>query len=161
VFQEGSNQLRLLIVAVAIAALVIADVAQETTTGTRENVGNQPVVLVANTSVVYESVIAGADGTTNAPFQLTASAAFETVEVSATTPQRETASNEVGATINNHSSIQNLPYNRRGALMFYLPMAGNATATDPPGRDGIVKGFPNTSLNAASPNNLTRNRSHA
>jgi hypothetical protein len=42
-------------------------------------------------------------------------------------------------------------------------VAGDATATtpDPRGRDRIVKRFPNTSLNAASPNNLTRNWSHA
>jgi hypothetical protein len=160
VFQEGSNRLRPFVVAVAIAALVIADVAQVTATRIHENVGNQPVALVPN-AYVYDSVIAGAGGTTNMPFQLTTSAAVETVEVSATTAQRETASNEVGATINNHSSIQILPYNRRGALMFYLPMAGAAIATDPPGRDGIVKGFSNTSLNAASPNNFTRNWSHA
>ena len=164
-FQEGSNQLfRLLIMAVAMVALAIAYVAQVTTTGTRENVGNQSVALVPSASVsasAYDSVIAGAGGTTNGPFQLTTSAVVETAEVSSTTSQRETVSNEVGATINNHNSIQNLPYNRRGALMFYLPMAGNATATDPPSRESIVKGFPNTSPNVANPNNLTRNWSHA
>ena len=159
-FQEGSNQLRLLIVAVAIAALAIAEVAQVTTTGIHENAGNQPVGLVPNASV-YDSVVARAGGTTNLPFPLTTSAAVESVEVLATTLQRETASKEIGATIDNHNSIENPPYSRRGAPMFYLPMAGNAAAADPPSRDGIVKGFPNTSLNAASPNNLTRNWSHA
>jgi hypothetical protein len=108
VFQEGANQLfRLLSMAVAIVALAAADVAQVTATGTHENVGNQSVVLAPN-ACVYDSVIAGAGGTTNVPFQLTTGAAAETVEVSATTAQRETASNEVGATINNRNSIQSL-----------------------------------------------------
>ena len=37
----------------------------------------------------------------------------------------------------------------------------SASAAYPPSCNSIVKGFPNTSLNAASPNNFTRNWSHA
>jgi hypothetical protein len=130
VFQEGSNQLfRLLTMAVAIVALAIADVAQVTTTGTHENVGNQSVALVPN-ACVYDSVIAGAGGTTNLPFQLTTSAAVETVEVSATTAQHETAWNKVGATINNHNRIQNLSYNSTGALIV-LPGDGGQRHRSP------------------------------
>ncbi len=97
-------------------------------------------------NAIYDKVTVDSGRITDVSVQLAVGAATETVQVTASSAQLETTSNEVGTTITTNF-IQNLPYNGREALSFALLMAGNANANDSSGRNSTFNGLPNASMN--------------
>src|SRR5215813_9040240 len=90
------------------------------------------------------SVIVESGKITDVRVDLEVGTASETVQVSASTEQLNTTTNEVGATINN-KLIQNLPFNGRDGLGFAGLVAGNMQSSNQ--RNSTFNGLPNASLN--------------
>ena len=90
------------------------------------------------------SVIVESGKITDVRVDLEVGTASETVQVSASTEQLNTTTNEVGATINN-KLIQNLPFNGRDGLGFAGLVAGNMQSSSQ--RNSTYNGLPNASLN--------------
>ena len=95
-------------------------------------------------SSILQSIVVDTGRTTDVTVQLNVGATTDSIQVSASSQQLETTSNEVSNTIN-VKSIADLPYTSRDALNFSLLTAGAVSTSST--ADTTFNGLPNASLN--------------